>query len=121
MKKYFKTIEVDLSEVLEEGKKVTLREPTTGEIKVFFHVQNAAKSMDGKSIDTDSFIEVLEEVGGLLPSLIVDHNFFKEDKPSEKESVEDVGAVLASKFDAVSYITTQMMKILPLPKGSARK
>ena len=118
--KYVKKAKVDLTDFLGESHFIEVKEPSTGDLKVFFRVEKCASKISDEN-GMSELLDAMQEIGNILPELIVDHDFFNAEKVTEKLPVKEVAGMLANKFDCLQYITQELMKLLPLPRGSVKK
>ncbi len=92
-KKYLRTVKVDLSENLNSPNTfVEFREPTTGE---------------AFSLRVEKEDEAIEVFKGLLPSLLINHNFYNDEAETEKMSNQDVVEILYSSYPAFTQVLTE--------------
>jgi hypothetical protein len=87
---YLKKVEVDLSEQLNcEDVQVTLREPSTKE------------AFSLRAEDEEKAVEAFKE---LLPSLIIDHNFYADDEENVKAGNQEVVDIIFENFQAFQKV-----------------
>ena len=84
---------------------VTLREPTYAEL---------AEASNGG----DDTLKSVENMSGLLPALIVAHNFEVTD--GEKATPDQVAGILRSSATLFTYVLRVYQEALPLPKKTGQ-
>ena len=98
--KYFKTVKIWLTEEAEEKKEgaeddrvyVTLREPTTDE---------------AFSLRTDKEEEAIQAFRNLLEHIIIDHNFFDDEKETNKLSNGEVAELIYASYPTFIKVLTE--------------
>lgn len=91
-KNYLRTVKIDISAELDsENTFVEFREPTTGE---------------AFSLRVEGEAEAVEAFRKLLPSLLINHNFYEDEEETTKMSNEDVIEILYAVYPAFTKVLT---------------
>lgn len=100
-KHYLREVTIDISEELNsEDTFVKFREPTTGE---------------AFSLRSDDEGAALEAFRKLLPSILIDHNFFDDEAETTKMSNEDVVEILFSSYPTYTKVLSEYTKAVFRP------
>lgn len=115
--KYLWKCKVDISEFTAgDNHFVTLREPTTSEMKDLVKLQNGLSKIDENNVD--EVFTVIHGFTELSKTLIIDHDFYDEDK---KLPSKDVAEFMDSKMNLAKAVMKEFMANLPLLQKSGEE
>lgn len=115
--KYLWKCKIDITEFTDgDSHYITLRSPTTLEMKSLVKMQNELHKVDEDNVE--AVFDVMHDFNELCCTLIIDHDFCDGDK---KIPSKDVSEFLDSQIELSKAVMQEFMTNLPLLKKSGKE